>query len=136
MASGLSLMPLLIMIMMPLRSYSGIMIKHIGKVSALFEIGNRKACTEVFVVKKKHNTILHLDTSKTLGIVHRAVHSITTNATDKVVKDFSRLFQGAKCVPREYKIELHRNVVPVVQTDRTLLLSLRKLLRTEIDKVK
>ncbi|KAL3183396.1 hypothetical protein MRX96_000357 [Rhipicephalus microplus] len=40
-----------------LRSYGGNTIKHIGKFSALIEIGGRKACTEFFVLKKDHSTI-------------------------------------------------------------------------------
>ncbi|KAL3195899.1 hypothetical protein MRX96_045480 [Rhipicephalus microplus] len=44
-----------------LRSYGGNTIKNISKIAALIEIGGRKACAEVFVVKKDHSTILGLD---------------------------------------------------------------------------
>ncbi|XP_037517802.1 uncharacterized protein K02A2.6-like isoform X2 [Rhipicephalus sanguineus] len=118
-----------------LRSYGGNMIKHIGKFSALIEIGDRKACAEFFVVKKDHSTILGLDTSEKLGIVRRAVDSVTTNDTEEITKEFPRLFHGTGCAPREYKIELHRDAVPVVQPARRVPLSLREPLRTELDRM-
>ncbi|XP_075723392.1 uncharacterized protein LOC142765740 [Rhipicephalus microplus] len=82
-----------------LRSYGGNTIKQIGKFSALIEIGVRKACAEFFVVKKDHSTILGLDTSEKLGIVQRAVDSVTTNDTEEIVKEFPRLFHGTGCAP-------------------------------------
>ncbi|KAL3186400.1 hypothetical protein MRX96_028112 [Rhipicephalus microplus] len=83
-----------------LRSYGGNTIKHIGKFSALIEIGGRKACAEFFVVKKDHSTILGFDTSEKLGIVQRAVASVMTNDTEEIVKEVPRLFHGTGCAPR------------------------------------
>nr|XP_037270547.1 uncharacterized protein LOC119162178 [Rhipicephalus microplus] len=118
-----------------LRSYDGNTIKHIGKFSALIGIGGRKACAEFFVVKD-HSTILGLDTSEKFRILQRAVESVTTNDTEEIVNEFPRLFHGTGCAPREYKIELHRDAVPVVQPAWRVPLSLREPLRTELDRMK
>lgn len=92
-------------------------------------------CAEFFVVKQDHSTILGLDTSEKLEIIQWAVDNVTKNDTEEIVKEFPRLFHVTGCAPREYKIELHMDVVPVVQPARMVPLSLREPLRTELDRM-
>ncbi|XP_065297998.1 uncharacterized protein [Dermacentor albipictus] len=88
-----------------------------------------------FVVKKDHSAILGLETSEKLGIVQRAVDCVTTSNTETIVKEFPRLFHGTGRAPREYKIALHKDAVPVVQPARRVPLSLREPLRTELGRM-
>lgn len=92
-------------------------------------------CAEFFVVKQDHSTILGLDTSEKLEIIQWAVDNVTKNDTEEIVKEFPRLFHVTGCAPREYKIELHMDVVPVVQPARMVPLSLREPLRSELDRM-
>ncbi|XP_075730635.1 uncharacterized protein LOC142772320 [Rhipicephalus microplus] len=65
----------------------------------------------------------------------RAVDNVTTNGTEETVKEFPRLFQGTGCASREYKIQLHKDAVPVAQPARRVPLSLREPPRTELDRM-
>ncbi|XP_077505876.1 uncharacterized protein LOC144115381 isoform X2 [Amblyomma americanum] len=54
---------------------------------------------------------------------------------EPIVKEFPRLFHGIGRAPREYKIVLHKEALPVVQPARRVPLSLREPLRAELDRM-
>lgn len=98
-------------------------------------VGDRQICAEFFVVKNNHSAILGLAASEKLGIVRRDVESVTTSNTEAVVEEFPQLFHGTGRTPREYKMVLHKDAVPVVQPARRVPLSLREPLRAELDRM-
>ncbi|XP_037523654.1 uncharacterized protein LOC119400775 [Rhipicephalus sanguineus] len=114
-----------------LRSYSGSTIKHVGVVSEQVVIGWQSCMLSFFVVKKGHQALLGLNATEQLGLITRNVDTVT-NSSEKLLQEYSAVFQGTGCVQRQYKMVLKEGSVPVVQAARRIPLTLREPLRNEV----
>lgn len=115
-----------------LRSYSGCTIKHLGVISQQVAIGRQRCELNFFVVKKGRQALLGLHGAEQLGLVTRNVDSVTTNSSEKLLQEYSDVFQGTGCVQRQYKMVLKEGSVPAVQAARRVPLALREPLRNEL----
>ncbi|KAH6922302.1 hypothetical protein HPB50_012551 [Hyalomma asiaticum] len=98
-----------------LRSYGGGIIKRYGKCKAPVQVSKRNIIAEFFLVKKVHQAILGLQSNEKLGLLHRAVESVTIRPSSEVVRQFSRLFQETGCLRGEYDIRLLNDAVRIVE---------------------
>ncbi|XP_077511488.1 uncharacterized protein LOC144121920 [Amblyomma americanum] len=118
-----------------LRSYSGDVIKHFGVATLPVVINDKSGTFTFFIVKKSKQAILGLHATKALGFVVRSVNAVDTAKSDKLLQEFSPLFQGTGCVARPYRMVLREDAIPVIQPARRIPLALREPLREELQRM-
>ncbi|KAJ8319700.1 LOW QUALITY PROTEIN: hypothetical protein KUTeg_002743 [Tegillarca granosa] len=118
----------------PLRSYSGHLIKTLGFVNLM-----------CFYKEGDVLSVIGAKTCKEMGLLKR-VNAITqstpalyqgmTILSDDIEQQYSDLFTGLGCLPGTHTIRVDESVPPVIHPPRKIPIALRDCVKTELDRIK
>ena len=125
-----------------LSTVDGTPLKHFGKIRVTLSLGNRSLKTEIYVVKRKTEPILGLDSAVKLKILKPGENSsikIYNLSTSKpltmqdIKSNYADVFDGKLGkYPGTYNIELTDNAVPRVNPPRRVPFKLREPLHKKL----
>lgn len=121
-----------------LRSYSGNNIKVIGRCNLKVMHKNRQFILEFLVADVTSPPILGRDSCSELNVI-KLVLSVSSNSEhtteSKIFRDYFDVFEGVGCMPGQYKIEINKNIKPVVHAPRKLPLALKDSVKAKLDEM-
>ncbi|XP_052768253.1 uncharacterized protein K02A2.6-like [Mya arenaria] len=109
-----------------LRSFSGHRMVPDGMITLNLQCKEETHAVEFYVVDTKSQSILSGETAESIGLIKRIYH---------IEDEYSTLFQGLGCLPREVKIEIDKNAKPVVHPPRKVPIMLKDKVKAELLKM-
>ncbi|XP_052792117.1 uncharacterized protein LOC128226273 [Mya arenaria] len=109
-----------------LRSFSGHRMVPDGMITLNLQCKEETHAVEFYVVDTKSQSILSGETAESIGLIKRIYH---------IEDEYSTLFQGLGCLPREVKIEIDKSAKPVVHPPRKVPIMLKDKVKAELLKM-
>ena len=118
-----------------LRGADSHIITTVGRFTGTFQLGDRQAQTEVYVVKGLTKSLLGRPTIRNLKLIRRI--AAVTNAQElSPQEEFPSLFHGLGKLEGEYEIKLRDDAVPFsLSTPRRVAIPLLKRVRQELERM-
>lgn len=121
-----------------LRGYSGSDIKVVGMCHLKIKHKGQEYITEFTIADVSSPPILGLNTCRELNLV-QLVLAVGTEKEDnekqKILKEFSDIFDGVGCMPGEHRIQINTNINPVVHAPRKLPEPLKNDIKCKLDEM-
>lgn len=113
-----------------LKSYTGSILKTLGKVSLKCKIKSNSYDIEFFVIDSDSQPILGLESSTQLNLIKR-IETVNAclNSYDTIKEKFRDVFTGTGCLKEKYHIVIDKNIKPVIHPNRKVALPLHDKLK-------
>ena len=120
----------------PLRSYSGHLIKPIGVTSITCRYRDQDFKVNFYIVKSEVQAVLGAKTCQEMRMIQR-IHSLTPSdpLPEDIVKSYRHLFKGLGCLPGMHTIQVDKTISPVVHPPRKIPIAIKDKVKAELDRM-
>lgn len=121
----------------PLKSYSGHLIKPMGITSLTCRHRDQDFQVDFYIVREDVHAILGAKTCQEMKMVQR-IYSLTPSALPEDIVNsnmYENLFKGLGCLPGMHTIGVDKTVTPVVHPPRKIPIAIKYKVKTELDRM-
>ncbi|XP_033745588.1 uncharacterized protein K02A2.6-like [Pecten maximus] len=118
----------------PLRSYSGHVIKPEGKATLKCKYKEHVKNLTFHVVNRDVKPILGAQSCKEMELVQR-VNNLSKSVLPADLEQFVDVFEGLGCLPGIHKIQVNHTVQPVVHAPRKIPIAIKDKVKAELDRM-
>lgn len=121
----------------PLKSYSGHLIKPMGITSLTCRHRDQDFQVDFYIVREDVQAILGAKTCQEMKMVQR-IYSLTPSALPEDIVNsnmYENLFKGLGCLPGMHTIGVDKTVTPVVHPPRKIPIAIKDKVKTELDRM-
>ncbi|CAK1583539.1 unnamed protein product [Parnassius mnemosyne] len=118
-----------------LSGYSGTAIKVVGKITLKVYYKSKMYMLEFKIADVKSMPVLGRFACSELDMVRRVMSIQEDSGVPSFLGQYDDVFQGIGCLPGNYRIKLHENVVPVVHAPRKLPFAIRDNVKKKLEEM-